>query len=309
MMDGLSTPDPPAPERADPRGGAGAGSAADPLWWFRDLRQAAQPTRVVRRRWNRPQMALDALACLAISTLVFSQARTEALFGNWGFYNKVPLGPPVLWALLVNIVGTAGLGLLAVQAVRHIRRRAWRCLAAVGAAATVLAALNFVRLTHEIVERWADAVGAPWILALTAAILAAAFGWPDRALLAVRIAALITSPLAILTVGHALWMFVEVSAGPVWRRADPAPLSRTAPSLRRVVWLVFEELDQRTAFETRPAGLELPELDRLRRESLWADAARPPAGTPEVSMPALITGRPVVSVTPLNPNDLELAFR
>jgi hypothetical protein len=122
-------------------------------------------------------------------------------------------------------------------------------------------------------------------------------------------AALIASPLAVLTVGHAFWMFIEVSAGPVWRRADPAPLNRTAPSLRRVVWIVLEELDQRIAFEARPAGLELPELDRLRRESLWADAARPPAGAPEISMPALITGRPVVSVTPLNPNDLELAFR
>jgi hypothetical protein len=71
---------------------------------------------------------------------------------------------------------------------------------------------------------------------------------------------------------------------------------------------VFEELDQRIAFEARPAGLELPELDRLRRESLYADAARPPAGAPEVSMPALITGRPVVAVAPTSPKDLELTF-
>src|SRR2546427_47354 len=59
----------------------------------------------------------------------------------------------------------------------------------------------------------------------------------------------------------------------------------------------------------RAPGLEVPELDRLRRESLYADAARPPAGTPEVSMPALITGRPVVAVSPVSPNDLELTFR
>jgi len=103
-------------------------------------------------------------------------------------------------------------------------------------------------------------------------------------------------------------MFLEVAAAPVWRRADPAPLGREAPSLRRVVWLVFGELDQRLAFEARPAGLELPELDRLRRESLYADAARPPAGTTEVSMPALITGRRVVDVAPTTPNDLELTF-
>jgi hypothetical protein len=74
------------------------------------------------------------------------------------------------------------------------------------------------------------------------------------------------------------------------------------------VWLVFEELDQSLTFETRPTGLELPEFDRLRRESLYADAARPPAGTTEVSMPALITGRPVVAVAPVSPNDLALTF-
>lgn len=103
-------------------------------------------------------------------------------------------------------------------------------------------------------------------------------------------------------------MFLEVAAGPVWRRADPEPLRRSTPSLRRVVWLVFDELDQRITFEARPAGLELPELDRLRRESLYADTARPPAGATEVSLPALITGRPVVAVAPTSPNDLKLTF-
>jgi arylsulfatase A-like enzyme len=71
---------------------------------------------------------------------------------------------------------------------------------------------------------------------------------------------------------------------------------------------VFEELDQRITFEARPTGLELAELDRLRRESLYADVAHPPAATTEVTIPSLITGRPVVAVAPLNPGDLELTF-
>src|SRR5262249_12429406 len=69
------------------------------------------------------------------------------------------------------------------------------------------------------------------------------------------------------------------------------------------------ELDQRITFEVRPAGLELPELDRLKRESLSADAARPPAESSDAAIAALITGRPVVAVTPTNPGDLELAFK
>ncbi len=253
---------------------------------------------------------VDALGCLALSTLCFSQARSEALFsGDWGFYNRVALGAPVIVALLLNLVGLAAVGFLGVRVMRRARRPGWSRLAAVAAAAALMIALNFVRITHPTVDRWTEAIGRPGLLAVTLLVLAASFGWPRPALRAIRRLALIASPLAVLTLAHGLWTFLEVAAGPVWRRVDPAPLSAGPPSLRRVVWLVLEELDQRILFEARPTGLALPEIDRLRQESLYADAARPPAGRPEVSMPALITGRPVVAVAPTGPNDLELTFR
>jgi hypothetical protein len=252
---------------------------------------------------------LDALACLSLSTLCFSQARSETLLrADWDFYNRVVLGAPTLLALLLNVTALTAGCFLGAQAIRHARRRAWRRVAAVAAAAALLVALNFARLGHEMVGRWADGIGPPGLLAVAALTLAASVGWPRPVLRAIRFLALVASPLAVTTLAHILWMFLEVAAGPVWHRADPAPLKESAPSLRRVVWLVFEELDQRLTFEARPAGLELPEIDRLRRASLYADAARPPAGTTEVSMPALITGRPVVAVRPASPNDLELTF-
>jgi len=252
---------------------------------------------------------LDALACLALSALCFSQASSETLFrADRDFYNRLPLGAPTLVALMLNIVALAAAGFLGVRAIRRVRRPLARRLAAVAAAATLLIVLNFARITYETVGGWTDAIGRPGLLALVVLILAASLGWPRPALRAVRGIALVASPLAVVTLAHALWMFLELAAGPVSRRVDSAPLKETAPSLRRVVWLVFEELDQSLTFEARPSGLELPELDRLRRESLYADAARPPAGTTEVSMPALITGRPVVAAVPVSPNDLELTF-
>ncbi len=292
----------------DPRGSPDDRSVAERLWWYRDVRKPASPAPD-RRGSTRRERTVDLLACLSVATLWFSQARREVLFlADWGFYNRAPLAAPVLWAFLLNIVGLTAIGFLCAQMIRHVRRPAGRRLAALTAAATLLIALNFVRMTHATIDRWMDAIGGPGLLALTVLMLAASLGWPDRALRVIRGLALGASPLAVLTLGHALWMFLEVAAGPVWRTADPAPLGRAPPSLRRVVWLVLEELDQRITFEARPTGLELPELDRLRRESLYADAARPPAGVSEVSMPALITGRPVVAVTPVSPNDLELTF-
>jgi hypothetical protein len=284
-------------------------TGTDNLSWYGDLRPPESVLSPQVRRAVRRQRRLDALACLSVATLCFSQARSETLsLADWGFYHRTPLGSPVLVALLLNILGLAAIGFVGVRALRRVRRPGGRRLAALAAAAALLIALNYVRLTYAAADRWADFLGRPALLALAALALAASLAWPRRALPAWRGLALAASPLAVLTLGHVLWMFLEVAAGPEWRRVDPAPVGKTPPSLRRVVWLVFEELDQRITFEARPTGLELPELDRLRRESLSADAARPPAGAPEISMPALITGRPVVGVAPVSPNDLELTF-
>ncbi|HEY3189881.1 MAG TPA: hypothetical protein VGJ70_20495, partial [Solirubrobacteraceae bacterium] len=241
--------------------------------------------------------------------LWFSPACREILYGaDRDFYNRVPLGAPPLAALVLNIVALAAVGFLGVQALRRVRRPAWRRVGAVAVAAGVLVTLNSARITYETVGRWADPLGGPGLVTIVVLVFGTALGWPRQALRAMRGLALIVSPVALVMLAGVLWMFLEVAAGPQWRRVDPAPLKRTPSSLRRVVWLVLAELDQRVTFEARPVGLELPELDRLRRESLYADGARPPAGTTEVAMPALITGRPVVAVAPLGPNDLELTF-
>jgi len=287
-----------------------SGSAAEKLWWFRDAREPLPPPPSRRLRWPHRHHTLDAIACLSLSTLCFSQARSEILFRpGWDFFNLTPLGAPSLAAFVLNFVGLAAVGFVAVQWMRRLRRPVWQRLAAGAAAATLLASLNFARVTHETVSRWTGIIGPPGLLVVVVLMLAASLSWPRPALRLMRGLALVASPLALVTMALALWMFLELAAGPMWRWVDSAPLKRTPPSLRRVVWLVFEELDQRIAFEARPPGLELPELDRLRRESLYADAAHPPPGTTEVTIPALIIGRPVVAVMPMNPKDLELTFK
>jgi hypothetical protein len=231
----------------------------EPLWWFGRPGEPARPAAPDRPRSSWRAQGLDAIACLSLSTICFSQARHETLsYADWGFYHRTPLGL-ALSALVLNIVTLAAVASLCVQGLRRVPF-----------------AGSLVRLRSV--------------------------------LRVIRGIAVVASPLVLITLGQALWMLLETSAGPEWRLVEAAPLARTAPSLRRVVWLVFGELDQRLTFEARPAGLELPELDRLRRESLYADAAHPPAGTADVVMPALITGRPVVAVAPISPNELELTF-
>jgi hypothetical protein len=72
--------------------------------------------------------------------------------------------------------------------------------------------------------------------------------------------------------------------------------------------MIFDEMDQRLAFIERPSGIELPELDRLRRQALYAQNSYPPAGFTLISLPALITGKLVSGAAPTRPNDLRLTF-
>lgn len=256
-----------------------------------------------RRIW------IDAAACLSLSNLCFAQARLETLFlSDYDFHNKAPLGAMALGVLLLNIGALAALGLLAARAVRSSRRIVWRRLAAVAGVIVLVVPLNAARLTYEPAGRWADALGQPGAVAIVAALLAVAFWRPRAATRAMRWLLVIVSPLVAFTVLHVVALLADVAVARPARLETPAPLTRPAPSLRRVVWLVLTELDQRIAFEARPAGLALPELDRLRGESLYALAARPPGGTTGISMPALVTGRPVVGAEPVSANDVALTF-
>lgn len=122
-------------------------------------------------------------------------------------------------------------------------------------------------------------------------------------------AALILSPFVFLAYGQALWQLV-------WYRgvvAEKGPLAqplapRAGAPAPRLFWLIFDELDYRLAFAERPAGLELPELDRLRAESLSAEEAYPPGGFTIQVLPALLTGQLVAEAVETRPDDLNLKF-
>jgi hypothetical protein len=71
----------------------------------------------------------------------------------------------------------------------------------------------------------------------------------------------------------------------------PAAVLPVRADARRVIWIIFDEMDQRIAFNERPVSLELPELDRLRAESLEARRTTQTADRTLLAVPMLISGR------------------
>lgn len=74
----------------------------------------------------------------------------------------------------------------------------------------------------------------------------------------------------------------------------------------RLLWVVFDEWDERLTFLDRSHAIRMPELDRFATVSLHATNAYPPSSQTAWSLPALTTGHLVQNVEPKGPDDLEL---
>jgi len=111
-------------------------------------------------------------------------------------------------------------------------------------------------------------------------------------------------PVCAVTFGTSLY---KASTQTILRDTPHANLLQNSQG-PRVLWIIFDEWDQRLTFDARPAGLALPALDRLRAESLFAVHALSPADATIVSMPSLIEGRAIRHVTPIDAYTLLLEY-
>jgi hypothetical protein len=159
--------------------------------------------------------------------------------------------------------------------------------------------------------------GAPWLRKAAGLALIASLAVPANALRMhfrtwpeVWYAGLgpTAGPLVLVTAAQGVWAIAQaggrMQCGSATGLADPIPGAAT----RRVLWVVYDELDFATPFEKRPAGLRLPNFDQLVAESLSATAAAPPGASTERSMPSFLSGARVLDATLVGRNQLMLQF-
>jgi hypothetical protein len=101
--------------------------------------------------------------------------------------------------------------------------------------------------------------------------------------------------------------WARITAPPASAYAARAPLPVIVPQTsRRVLWLLFDEFDQRLAFEVRRPYVEFPALDRLRQQSFVASNATQTASWTIMAIPSLLDGRMYSRVELVNLNTLRL---
>lgn len=136
---------------------------------------------------------------------------------------------------------------------------------------------------------------------------------------AVGIAAIIwhsslIKPIALVLVFSWPLMFVEVISSAVHvisagTYVEPALATRFAGTpARRLIWIVFDEFDKGLAFDSRPEGLSLPNLDALKSESFsGSNVYRSQRSTP-LATSSLIFGKVVRKASMTGPTGLNLTF-
>jgi hypothetical protein len=118
---------------------------------------------------------------------------------------------------------------------------------------------------------------------------------------------LMLSPFVPVVMLQAAWAAVKYDAS-AFRDEPPVPLLPVKPDARRVMWIIFDEMDQRLTFIDRDPSLQLPEVDRFRSEALYAAHAQPPGPETPVSMPGYVVGRMVRQSYPSSANRLWLSY-
>jgi len=131
--------------------------------------------------------------------------------------------------------------------------------------------------------------------------------WSSKLLKIVCLGLLVLSPFALVNIGSAAWTVFSVTASDV-AAAPTIPTKAHRAVKQRVVWLLFDELDQRAVFEKRPKEIKLSALDALYSESFAATSVEQVGKNTITAIPGMTTGKPVVSAHPASANSLMLSF-
>jgi hypothetical protein len=254
----------------------------------------------------------DGIVALSLANACLVSAWFSLLYDqDKGYFNKALITRAELLALGTNVLGFALLAWLTMRGLRRLESRIPRAIGDLLFVALLVFPLDFCR---RVVLRIPDYRIAEWLVSPLAlagmAVLLALLIWQHRnARRAASVLLIIVSPLALLVVGRIGLLCLGIEHLEQ-HGSEPTlqPLIPTQVNRPRVVWAIFDETDQRLAFEQRPPGLSLPEFDALRAVSLCATNAYPPGGSTILSIPGLTLGRQVSDVTIKNASDLSLRF-
>lgn len=261
---------------------------------------------------TRREMACDFFVAISLANLCLVSAWFPTLYDAYkSYFNKLPVTSGMLLALMAELVCFSLMAWCGMRALRCFQGRWLHLVLHLGFLGLLLLPLDFVRLSllgvtdYQVVVFLKRPATRGGLLLMAGVVIwqhrlvARSFGILVGILFPLALSTFTRTFLLLLGVQHLALQPGQVAL---------AQLLPTHPGQPRVLWLLFDETDQRLAFDQRPAKVKLPELDRLRCESLCATNAFSPGDSTLVSIPGLISGRRFSSVAVKDLGDLEVTL-
>ena len=272
--------------------------------------------------WLRKGRWREVAIALSLANLFFLPKWATYLNPDNYYYLDATVLRVYLFALLLNVLLLAGLFLLGAAFCRRIGR-SWikkgvRWIFLGLCFSICLVVLDTLRVQTGFIARdvpFLDQFLANHYMFLFLAALSAvgAGAWflsrrLNQAFRFASIIVLVFAPLVLITFGQAAWTIARIDSLFVSEIVEEQARLTEEPPMR-VLWLIFDEMDQGVAFDNRPLDLELPEFDRLARESLYATNARSPHHLTLASMPSLLTGEKISEGRSSGVDELEVTLQ
>jgi hypothetical protein len=266
-------------------------------------------------------MLRDIVIALSLSNLCFVSAWRALLSpktADYYYYWKSYTGLIEFAALVIDVLLLAALFLLAITIIRRSGSALLMKLARWAFLLLLIIPLNDLRTQINFLHgpRLAGLLGRAGLVVLGLLILALGafviWRWRERVVRVAVAAVLMLSPFVLVALGQAAWLAFKYGRPVAFaeHRAPALPQKQEGNGATpRVLWLIFDEMDERLSFSERPSTINLPELDRLRGEAIFATNASSPTPFTQRSIPSFVTGREVSRATPVSPDKLLVTFQ
>ena len=252
------------------------------------------------------------ILCLSFANVCFLNAWKELLDPQYSFSHKSFITWRQLLAVGLDVIVLAvvlwiPLALVALSENRVAKRVMWCCILA-----GLTLPLNILRFSNQVPGILSGPVLRATLIRILLVILGGCcatilvWKWERLTAKTVSVIFMILAPLLLVNVASVAVRILTYAG-----RLPDKPLAHAIaqePGAPHVLWFIFDEWDQSLTFDRRPARLELPELDRFRNQSFYADHALPPAGFTLLSVPSLVIGRTLFQSVPETP-ELMVTYR
>jgi hypothetical protein len=241
----------------------------------------------------------DLLICFSVGNLCFlrrwydlEHLQERAL----DYYRTGPPNPALLIATLMGAFVLTGLIWLAWRWVERRPTPAKLKLAQCGFLLLMMRSLESVRVywnTESDHYDWGSNVALLAIETILGAGMLLALAGNTRVVRATRRVALFLTllfPSLMIDFGWQRLSAEPVSAYEPRASAAMLPVAQKGPG-QHVIWVLFDELDQRLAFDLKQPAGPLAELERLRGESFVANRVQQTAERTTLAVPAVLSGR------------------